>query len=112
MSGQTIDDYAIYFQVVPRSHAGALDSPGSQFVGGTLEQARAFATLALSWPGVGTALIEPWTIKGNRQFLSERHDADGAVSHYAGREDGGSGEWTSGPLPSTVLDRLGDTARL
>lgn len=112
MSGQVIDDYAIYFQVMPRSHAGALDAPGGQFMAGSLEQARAFAALALSWPGVGTALIEPWTIKGPRPFISERHDADGAVSHYASSEDGGSGEWGPGPLPSAVLAQLGDAARL
>ncbi|MGW1071371.1 hypothetical protein [Streptomyces sp. NPDC002537] len=107
-----IDDTAIYFHAVPRGQQDPWGSPGGQFIGGTLTQARAFAALALSWPGVDVVHIEPWTIKGNRPIISETHAADGTVSHFVSPSDGGDGERASGELPSVVLDGLGDAVRL
>ncbi|MEU6962304.1 hypothetical protein [Streptomyces chrestomyceticus] len=106
-----IDETAIYFQVIPRTKHGAMGSPGGQFAGATLEQARQFAKLALTWDGVGVALIEPWTYKAERPMISELHDADGTVSHFLGSTDGGDG-WAPGPLPREALERLGDAVRL
>ncbi|MFC5719967.1 hypothetical protein ACFP1Z_07250 [Streptomyces gamaensis] len=96
------DDNKVYFQATTESNRTRHSSPAGSYCAGTLEQARAFAGLALTWAGVDQVRIQPWSVRAEvLPIMAELHERDGVVKHYVD-------EWAPGPWPAEVLEKLTD----
>ncbi|GAB2704129.1 hypothetical protein GCM10010442_23130 [Kitasatospora kifunensis] len=95
----SFDDHKIYFEAVTESQADRSRSPAGSYCAGTLEQARAFAQLALGWKDVDQVRIGPFSVRAEVPIIGELHERDGVVTHF-------DGDWKPGPWPAEVLAKL------
>ncbi|WKK22736.1 hypothetical protein QZH56_28860 [Streptomyces olivoreticuli] len=93
------DDNKVYFQAVTESEQAHHSSPAGSYCAGTLEQARAFAGLALTWAGVDQVRIQPWSVRAEVPLMAELHERDGEVKHYVD-------DWVPGPWPAEAFENL------
>ncbi|WP_371517266.1 hypothetical protein [Kitasatospora sp. NBC_01300] len=95
----SFDDHKIYFEAVTESQTDRSRSPAGSYCAGTLEQARAFAQLALGWAGVDQVRIKPFSVRAVTPIMSELHERDGVVTHF-------DDAWKPGPWPAEILAKL------